>query len=414
MRVTDVSAWEALDSRGRPTVAARLVIDDARVGRTVVPSGASTGQYEARELRDGGVRMHGLGVRRAVDNVRTILAPRLIDREFASQEHFDEELAAIDDSFGFEKLGSNAVLALSLAFFRAGADEGRIGAAEGSVLPMPMINILSGGAHAGGALDIQDVLVIPIGARTAGEAFDWVSEVRSACADLAGREGMSTSLVADEGGFGLGLHTNRAALELVTRAIAVAGFGTTEVKLAIDVAATQFHRDGQYRLGLESQGLSASEWRRELLSWVDEYPIVSIEDPFTDDDWEAWREFSAEAPAGLQIIGDDLFATNPERVARGIECSAANCVLVKPNQIGTLSAARTVVEMAAARGWNTVTSARSGDTEDHWLVDLAISWNSPQIKVGSLTRSERTAKWNRMLELEARFGLELARWKDEI
>lgn len=411
MRLTDITAWEALDSRGRPTVGARIWLDGTRSGRVVVPSGASTGQYEARELRDHETRMGGYGVRRAVENVTSVFAPELVGQEFADQRQFDQALVRIDGSENFERLGSNAVLALSLAFFCAStAQAGPHTSVPGKALPMPMINILSGGAHAAGALDIQDVLVIPIGADTASAAFDWVGEVRAACAGLAARRGFNPALVADEGGFGLSLETNRQALDLVSEAITLAGFSPDQVSLAIDVAATQFYRDGHYQLGLQGQRLTAAQWSRELLSWVAEFPIVSIEDPFTDDDWDAWESFTAQAPAGLQIVGDDLFATNPRRVAAGIARSAANSVLVKPNQIGTVSASREVVALAAEQGWSTVTSARSGDTEDHWLVDLALSWDAPQIKVGSLTRSERTAKWNRMLELEAVAGLELTPW----
>lgn len=408
MKITSVLGWEALDSRGRPTVAARIGTDSGRQGRVVVPSGASRGQFEAVELRDGGPRYAGYGVQQAVQHVNTVLGPAVLGVDASDQAGVDAALGAHDDSPGFARIGGNAVLSLSLAAFVATYQR-----APGPLrLPRPMINILSGGAHAQRALDIQDVLVIATGAETMSQGLEWTDRVRRATAELAARAGMNTAMVADEGGFGLALQRNRDALELVTQAIEHAGFDHSQVGIAIDVAATQIVTPQGYVLGTEDRVLTSEQWLSELLSWVDAYPIISIEDPFDDDDWPLWAQFTAEVGHRVQIIGDDLFATNPGRLQRGIEAGAGNSVLIKPNQIGTVSQAALVAATAIEAGYSTVTSARSGDTEDHWLVDLALSWNSDQIKVGSLTRSERTAKWNRLLELEADPAVEttLAAW----
>lgn len=409
MTISSVLAWEALDSRGRPTVAARLRTEDGSEGRVVVPSGASTGQFEAVELRDGEERYAGFGVQRAVENVNSVLGPALIGLSVGDQEQVDEVLADADSSPGFAGIGANAVLALSLAAFDA-ADNSWQGPL---VLPRPMVNILSGGAHAQRALDIQDILIIARGANTLAEALEWTDRVRRATADVARRRGYSTAMVADEGGFGLPLQRNTDGLALVAEAIEEAGFDRTQVGIAVDIAATQFVTAEGYRLRTENRVLDADQWRSELSSWITEFGIISIEDPFDDDDWPLWAQFTADVGAGTQIIGDDLFATNPERLRRGIEAGAANSVLIKPNQIGTVTQAGTVARLAHSTGYSTVTSARSGDTEDHWLVDLALSFGSGQIKVGSLTRSERTAKWNRLLELEADPAVEtrLAAWE---
>ncbi|WP_406423667.1 phosphopyruvate hydratase [Streptomyces sp. NBC_00873] len=407
MIITDVNAWEALDSRGRPTVAARVVLADGSQGLALVPSGASAGSHEAVELRDGGTRYGGRGVKKAVANIATVLAPKVIGSTAAD---VDGILAAADSSRSFSTVGANAVLAVSLAAQRADA------AAHGTslarhlagdrgplLLPMPMINILSGGAHAGAVLDVQDFLAVPLGATSFAEAIEWAAAVRDAATRIGLARGHAQSvLVADEGGLGLPLEANRAALGLLTDAIEAAGLTPgTQVAIAVDIAATQFFRDGRYRLACEERELTAEGLVAEIADWCSRYPIVSIEDILAEDDWEGWQQATAELGDRVELIGDDLFVTSGERLRRGIESSVANSVLVKVNQNGLVSGAREVVDLARAAGYRTVVSARSGETEDSWLSDLAVGWRAGQIKVGSTHRSERTAKWNRLLELEA-------------
>lgn len=404
--ITTVGAWEALDSRGRPTVAARVVLADGSQGMALVPSGASAGSHEAVELRDGGSRYGGRGVRAAVANVNTRLAPRVTG---VGPGEVDTVLAGSDPSPGFADTGANAVLAVSLAAARADAASAGVSlarhlAGDGPLLlPMPMVNVISGGAHAGAVIDVQDFLVIPTGARSFAEAIEWTAAVREAATRLAlGRGHREAVLVADEGGLGIALDSNRAALDLLTDAIGAAGLSAgTQAAIAIDVAATQFHRGDRYRLACEDRELSAAELIAEIADWCRAYPIVSVEDILAEDDWPAWRQATAELGGTVDLVGDDLFVTDPARLQRGIDAGVANSVLVKVNQNGLVSGAREVVDLARAAGYRTVVSARSGETEDTWLADLAVGWRAGQIKVGSTHRSERTAKWNRLLELEA-------------
>lgn len=403
-------AWEALDSRGRPTVGCELRLESGATGAATVPSGASTGRYEATELRDGGERFGGLGVQRAVENLNNILLPAIAGRRFENQHELDAALVEADGSPNLSHVGANAVLALSVAWALANARSRGLElyqiAPKGTppLLPLPMVNILSGGAHAAGALDLQDVLVIPLAARRFSDAIEHVSRVRAAAVRLATRSGLRTDLVADEGGLGLRLGSNRRALELVTDAIEAAGFDPgVDVAIAIDVAANQLESGGGYRLGLEDRQLTSAGLIDEINRWRVEFPILSIEDPLGDRDWAGW-EAATGVLAGVQLVGDDLFATNLERLRAGCERGIANAVLVKPNQAGSLSRAEDVARSAQAQGYGVVVSARSGDTEDSWVADLAVAWSAGQIKVGSLTRSERLAKWNRLLQIEAREG----------
>lgn len=401
-RITSVSGWEALDSRGRPTVACRVVLGSDATASVVVPSGASTGAHEAHELRDGGTRYGGQGVRRAVDNLNDVLGPAVTGLDAADQRAVDERLRETDGTADLSTLGANAVLAVSLAVFSAASPAVRRPARSPLPLPMPMFNILSGGAHAQRAMDIQDVLVIPIGAPTFADAVEWGWRVRQATAAAAAAAGLSTALVADEGGFGPPLKANRQGLDLVADGIERAGLEPgRDAAIAIDLAASQFEHSGRYLLGTEGRTLDRDGWLDEIAGWLRAYPIVSVEDPFGDDDWAAWAALTRLAGDGVQIVGDDLFATNTARVTRGLEEGAANAVLVKPNQIGTVTSAADLVALAHRNGMRTVVSARSGDTEDAWLADMAVGWGASQIKVGSLARSERTAKWNRLLELDA-------------
>jgi enolase len=409
-RIAGGLAWEAFDSRGAPTVAFELRLESGATGRVVVPAGASKGRYEAMELRDAAPRFGGLGVRGAVANVNSVLLPALIEKRPSTQAAVDAMLLELDGTPTLGRLGANSVLAVSLAWACATAQDRGIelyallaGEAE-PLLPLPMINILSGGAHAGNALDIQDVLAVPLVATSFSQAIEHVWRVRQHAVEIAASMGAPTSLVADEGGLGLSLSTNREALELVTEAIRGAGFEPgVDVGIAVDVAANQLQTEGAYRLATECRSLTASALIEELADWCRHFAIVSIEDPLADDDWPGW-ETATKTLGAVQLIGDDLFATNPQRLRRGIDCGIANAVLIKPNQAGCLTLASEVSDRARDAGYARIVSARSGDTEDTWLADLAVGWRADQIKVGSLARSERTAKWNRLLLIEAREG----------
>jgi enolase len=406
--VVGVVAWEALDSRGRPTVACRVGLADGTSARAIVPSGASTGSHEAHELRDGAPRYGGFGVRRAVENVNGPLRDAVCGLDASEPDVIDHVLEELDGATRYAHLGANAVLAVSLAAARAGA------AARGELLarrlhgpgvlpiPMPMVNIISGGAHAGGAIDIQDCLVIPVAAASFAQAIEWCARVREAARALAVGAGFAEAvLVADEGGIGLRLPSNAAALDVVTRAIESAGLRPGEdVAIALDVAANQLWTGAGYRLASEGRVLSPDDFVAQLAGWLGSYPIISIEDPLHEDDWPGWTALTRQFE-GVQVIGDDLFATDLGRLGHGMADHAANAVLVKVNQNGTLLGARSVLEAAQQGGWASVVSARSGETEDDWLADLAVGWRAGQIKVGSVHRSERCAKWNRLLELEA-------------
>lgn len=405
-----VTAWEALDSRGNPTVACTVRLGGGATGTATVPSGASTGQHEAHELRDGGERYAGLGVRRAVANVVDVLGPAVVGVDAGDQQEVDRRLRAADGSAALSRLGANAALAVSVATALAdaagrGEPLWRSLGDDDPVLPLPMVNIVSGGAHAGGSIDIQDVLVVPVGAGSFAEAIEWAWRVRRGTVEAVQARGLRADLVADEGGLGPVLGSNREALEVVVEGARRAGLVAPEqVAIAIDVAANEFHVDGRYRLAVEGRELEPHGWLDELERWTDEFPIVSIEDPFADDDWEGWAAATRRLGDRVQLLGDDLFVTNPQRLARGIAEGVANAILIKPNQIGTLSHALAAVRHAHDASYATVVSARSGDTEDSWLADLAIAWGPGQVKVGSTTRSERTAKWNRLLQVEHQLG----------
>jgi enolase len=415
--IAGVVAWEALDSRGRPTVACRVHLTGGAVGRVVVPSGASTGSHEAVERRDGGARYGGWGVRGAVEAVATELGPAVVGLDATRQADVDARLEEVDGTPDLRRTGANAVLSVSLATALAGARAlgvpvwtsltGPAGAGtEPVLLPMPMVNIFSGGAHAARAIDIQDVLAVPVGADSFAYALELVERVRAATATLLEARGEGSGLVADEGGLAAALPTNEAALALVTDGIEAAGLTPgQDVALAVDLAASQFGTpDGTYRLRCEDRVLDRDGWLAEVQRWCERYPVVSLEDVLNEDDWDGWTRATQQLPAHCQLLGDDLFATHLDRVERGIACRAANAVLVKPNQAGTASRAQRVLRRAHQAGLATVVSARSGDTEDAWLADLSVGWRAGQIKVGSTTRSERTAKWNRLLELEHDLG----------
>lgn len=403
-----VLAWEALDSRGTPTVACVVQLEGGVEGEAIVPSGASTGSYEARERRDGGDRHGGKGVRDAVAALREEVGPALAGSDAASQAAVDAALRALDGTPDLRRLGANAVLAVSVASAVADARSAgvplwrRLAPDGPPLLPLPLVNVISGGAHAGGLIDVQDFLVVPVGAASFSEAVEWASRVRAATAAELRRLGHDASLVADEGGLAASLPSNRAALDLLLAGIEQSGLEPgVDAAIAVDVAATQLVAEGGYRLASERRTLRETELVEELALWVDDYPIVSIEDALGEDDGEGWGLITGHLADRIQLVGDDLFATSPERLRAGIREGIANAVLVKPNQVGTLTDAARVVEIARGAGYATVLSARSGETEDTWLADLAVGWRTGQIKVGSTMRSERTAKWNRLLRIEA-------------
>jgi enolase len=406
--IVDIDAWEALDSRGRPTVAARVTLRDGSVGVASVPSGASTGGHEAHELRDGGDRYGGLGVRTAVQHVRIELAQALGGVAADSLWDIDARMRALDGTPDLSRLGANAVLSVSVAVAVALAESRRVplwrALGADPLLPLPMVNIISGGAHAHGVIDIQDALVVPVGAGSFEEAIEWASRVRAATSHLAVEAGIATDLVADEGGIAARLRTNRGALELLARGIEASGLRPgEEVGIAVDIAANQFAVPGGYRFALEDRRLSAEELVDEVAGWCRDFPIVSVEDVLGEDDWEGW-DYASQRLGHIQLLGDDLFVTQLARLAEGTARGVANAILVKANQNGTLSGALDVVATAVETGYAPVVSARSGETEDTWLADLAVGSRAGQIKVGSTTRSERTAKWNRLLQIERELG----------
>jgi enolase len=410
-----VLAYEALDSRGTPTVACVVALSGGAEACATVPSGASTGRHEAHERRDGGERYGGRGVRDAVAAVNGEIAGALRGRDVAEQAVIDAALRDLDGTPALARLGANAVLAASVACALAAAEVARtplwrlLDPTAAPLLPRPMVNVLSGGAHAGRALDIQDVLVIPTAARTFAEAIEHAERVRAGAAAELRERGHATTLVADEGGLAAALETNEEALAIATRGIERAGI---EAALALDVAATQLVAGDGYRLAREDRRLNGPELVREVAGWAARYPLVSVEDPLGEDDWDAWRLVTDVLGERVQLLGDDLFATSSERLAHGLSLGVANAILVKPNQAGTLSDARSALELARREGYATVVSARSGDTEDAWLADLAVGWRAGQIKVGSTQRAERTAKWNRLLRIEAEHPeAELAPWR---
>lgn len=410
-KIESVFAWEALDSRGTPTVACEVRLAGGASGTATVPSGASTGTHEVHELRDGDDRYGGKGVRSAVASVNGALRSGVMGLDAADRGGIDRALREIDGTPNLGRLGANATLAVSIsAAIAAAAAAGlplyRTLLDSDPLLPMPMVNVVSGGAHARGAgVDVQDFLVVPVGATSFSQAIEWAWRVRRATEEIARERGLAASLVADEGGLGLALESNRAGLEVLVegmeRSDLVLG---ADVAIAVDIAATQLVSAAGYELASEGRTLDSSNLIDELECWCRDFPIVSLEDPLAEDDWEGWAEITRRLGARIQLLGDDLFVTNPARLLRGVEEEVANAVLVKPNQIGTLSGALEAVELAHSAGYATVVSARSGDTEDSWLADLAVGWRAGQIKVGSTTRSERTAKWNRLLRIEAELG----------
>ncbi len=399
-----VGAREILDSRGNPTVEVEVALDDGTLARAAVPSGASTGAFEAVELRDGGERYGGKGVRTAVEGVLSTIGPELVGFEASEQRLVDAALIDLDGTPDKSRLGANAILGVSLAVAKAAAVSAELplfrylGGPNAYLLPVPMMNILNGGAHADSNVDVQEFMVAPIGAPTFAEALRQGAEVYHALKSVLKKRGLSTGL-GDEGGFAPDLESNRAALDLIVEAIGAAGFTAgTDVALALDVAATEFFTDGRYRF--EGRDTSADDMISYYATLVADYPIVSVEDPLSEEDWPAWEALTTRLDDAVQIVGDDLFVTNPERLARGIEAGAANALLVKVNQIGTLTETFDAVSLAHRHGYSCMMSHRSGETEDTTIADLAVAVNCGQIKTGAPARSERVAKYNQLLRIE--------------
>ena len=397
--IDTVHAREILDSRGNPTVEVEVLLEDGTSARAAVPSGASTGAFEAAELRDG-----GKGVEKAVDFVNDEIAPAVIGFDAQDQRFVDQEMIELDGTKNKSRLGANAILGVSLAVARAAAESADlsffryIGGPNAHTLPVPMMNILNGGAHADTNVDVQEFMIAPIGAESFRESLRWGAEIYHNLKSVLKKRGLATS-VGDEGGFAPNLDSNRAALDLIIEAIEGAGFMPgKEIALAMDVAATEFHKDGKY--SFEGKQKSADEMIAYYTELVNAYPIVSIEDPLDEDDWAGWTKMTAELGSKIQIVGDDLFVTNPVRLAKGIELGSANAMLVKVNQIGTLTETLDAVSLAHRSGYRTMMSHRSGETEDTTIADLAVALECGQIKTGAPARTERVAKYNQLLRIE--------------
>ena len=400
-----IGAREILDSRGNPTVEVEVALDDSTIARAAVPSGASTGAFEAVELRDGdAARYAGKGVEKAVTAIMDEIAPELLGFEASDQRLVDQALIDLDGTPNKGKLGANAILGVSLAVAKAAADSAELplfrylGGPNAHLLPVPMMNILNGGAHADSNVDIQEFMIAPIGAETYREALRWGVEVYHTLKGVLKERGLGTGL-GDEGGFAPNLPSNRDALDIIVTAIEKAGFTPgAQIALALDVASTEFYDDGKYTF--EGTSISAAELTKYYEELAAAYPLVSIEDPLAEDDWSGWAALTDVLGAKLQIVGDDLFVTNPERLERGIKDHAANSLLVKVNQIGSLTETFDAVSLAQRSGFTCMISHRSGETEDTTIADLAVATNAGQIKTGAPARSERVAKYNQLLRIE--------------
>jgi enolase len=403
-----VGAREILDSRGNPTVEVEVALDDGTLSRAAVPSGASTGAFEAVELRDGGDRYGGKGVEQAVVAVLDTIAPEIVGFEASEQRVVDQALKDLDGTPDKSRLGANAILGVSLAVAKAAAASADlplfryVGGPNAYLLPVPMMNILNGGAHADSNVDVQEFMIAPIGAPTYAEAVRHGAEVYHALKSVLKGKGLATGL-GDEGGFAPSLDSNRAALDLIVEAIGQTGLQPgRDIALALDVAASEFYSDGAYQF--EGRPHSADEMVAYYTTLIDSYPIVSVEDPLAEDDWAAWTALTEQLDDRVQIVGDDLFVTNPERLARGLAEGAANALLVKVNQIGTLTETLDAVDLAHRHGYRCMMSHRSGETEDTTIADLAVATNCGQIKSGAPARSERVAKYNQLLRIEDELG----------
>jgi enolase len=410
-KIVDVKALEVLDSRGNPTVAVDVILESGAVGTAMVPSGASTGSREAIELRDGDKsRYLGKGVTKAVANVNGELRSAAIGMDATDQKALDAKMIALDGTDNKGRLGANAILGVSLAAARAAAQEAGkplyayLNDSGEYLLPVPMMNIINGGAHADNSVDMQEFMILPVGAPNFREAIRYGTEVFHALKKVLHDRGMATG-VGDEGGFAPNLPSNESAIEVILEAIKNAGYvAGKDIFLGLDVASSEFYKDGKYHLESEGKEFTSEEFVDYLAAWVDKYPIISIEDGLAEGDWHGWGIMTDKLGNKIQIVGDDLFVTNPAILKKGIEAKVANSILIKVNQIGSLTETLEAIDMAHAAGYTTVMSHRSGETEDSTIADLAVATRSGQIKTGSLSRSDRIAKYNRLLKIEAELG----------
>ena len=409
--IVDIVGREILDSRGNPTVECDVLLESGVMGRAAVPSGASTGSREAIELRDGDMsRYLGKGVLKAVEHINTEISEAVLGLDASEQAFLDKTLIDLDGTDNKSRLGANATLAVSMAVARAAAEEAGLplyryfGGSGGMQMPVPMMNVVNGGAHANNNLDLQELMIIPVGAPSLREAIRYGAEVFHALKKIMHDKGMSIA-VGDEGGFAPNVPSHAAAIEMILQAIDQAGYVAGEqIALGLDCAASEFYKDGKYQLEGEGLSLTASEWTDMLATWVDKYPIISIEDGMHEGDWDGWKLLTERLGKKVQLVGDDLFVTNTRILKEGIDKGIANSILIKINQIGTLTETFAAIEMAKRAGYTAVISHRSGETEDSTIADIAVGTNAGQIKTGSLSRSDRMAKYNQLLRIEEDLG----------
>jgi len=410
-KIINVIGREIIDSRGNPTVEADVILSNGVVGRAAVPSGASTGQREAVELRDGDMsRYLGKGVLKAVAAVSGELREAIIGMDVADQKAIDEKIIATDGTENKARLGANALLAVSMAAARAAANDAGIslyrslGGDNANVMPVPMMNIINGGSHADNSIDLQEFMIVPVGANSIAEAVRYGAEIFHSLKKVLNEKGLNTA-VGDEGGFAPDLPSNEAAIEVILTAISDAGYvAGKEIMIAIDAASSEFYKDGLYVLASENRSLSSAEFVDLLATWVDQYPIISIEDGMDENDWAGWKLLTDRIGNRVQLVGDDLFVTNTKILSKGIEQGVGNSILIKVNQIGTLTETLAAIDMAKDAGYTAVVSHRSGETEDTTIADLAVATNAGQIKTGSLSRSDRIAKYNQLIRIESELG----------
>ena len=410
-KIINVIGREIIDSRGNPTVEADVILDSGVVGRAAVPSGASTGQREAVELRDGDMsRYLGKGVLKAVSAVSGELREAVLGMDVTDQKAIDEKIIATDGTENKARLGANALLAVSMAAARAAANDAGIslyrslGGDNANVMPVPMMNIINGGSHADNSIDLQEFMIVPVGASSIAEAVRYGAEIFHSLKKVLNEKGLNTA-VGDEGGFAPDLPSNEAAIEVILTAISDAGYiAGKEIMIAIDAASSEFYKDGQYVLASENRSLSSAQFVDLLASWVAQYPIISIEDGMDENDWAGWKLLTERIGDKVQLVGDDLFVTNTKILSKGIEQGVGNSILIKVNQIGTLTETLAAINMAKDAGYTAVVSHRSGETEDTTIADLAVATNAGQIKTGSLSRSDRIAKYNQLIRIESELG----------
>ncbi len=408
--IEDIVARQILDSRGNPTVEVDVKLSGGIIGRAAVPSGASTGIFEALELRDGDENYYlGKGVTHAVNNVNNVIAPELIGEDASNQQQIDNIMIEIDGTENKSKLGANSILGVSLAVAKAASLAYRmplykyLGGLNASILPVPMMNIINGGAHAENNIDFQEFMIAPVGAYNFQEAIRMGAEIFHTLKKVLHKKGMATS-VGDEGGFAPNLKSNEEGIEVILEAIDKAGYDTEQIKICLDVASSEFYQDGKYTLAGENKVLSSEEMAEFLTNWVEKYPIISIEDGMAEQDWDGWSLLTQKIGCKCQLVGDDLFVTNTRRLAEGIRRNVANSILIKVNQIGTLSETLDAITTARAGGYTSIVSHRSGETEDTFIADLAVATNCGQIKTGSASRSDRMAKYNQLIRIEQELG----------